>query len=307
MDTGDLVPEVTFVKGCYDLCDAGPGITMRQEAMAYKKKSYAEAVATPTEHRERPAIVTPKTKYTILLESTDPTSTGEDIIKEMKTSIDVVEMGIGIASMRATKYNKIVIACDTNQEREKLSEALKQNCSKLTASLPTMRNPMVRFIGITPDMTNEKVVEAVSKQNNNLTEAIPKQDFTLKPIRCTKGRTSATRNIIMETSPLVWSALINKKVKIGYLQILVVDQSPVYQCFKCSGYGHKANNCPNTINCGFCSEKHDTRNCPNRKNTPRCVNCCQKEETEIFHTAYSKDCPEWRKADRFARMSVRYC
>ena len=38
----------------------------------------------------------------------------------------------------------------------------------------------------------------------------------------------------------------------------------IQQCFKCKGFGHKAQNCTIKQKCVVCGEAHSHKNCPNR-------------------------------------------
>ena len=43
----------------------------------------------------------------------------------------------------------------------------------------------------------------------------------------------------------------------------------IQQCFKCQGFGHKAQNCTKKQKCIVCGEAHSHKDCPNRsKKTP---------------------------------------
>ena len=48
----------------------------------------------------------------------------------------------------------------------------------------------------------------------------------------------------------------------------------IQQCFKCQGFGHKAQNCTKKQKCVVCGEAHSHKDCPNKnKKTPKCANC----------------------------------
>ena len=48
----------------------------------------------------------------------------------------------------------------------------------------------------------------------------------------------------------------------------------IQQCFKCQGFGHKAQNCTKKQKCVVCGEAHSHKDCPNKnKKTPECANC----------------------------------
>ena len=47
--------------------------------------------------------------------------------------------------------------------------------------------------------------------------------------------------------------------------------SSIQQCFKCQGFGHKAQNCTTKQKCVVCGEAHSHKNCPNKDKKPQIV------------------------------------
>ena len=43
----------------------------------------------------------------------------------------------------------------------------------------------------------------------------------------------------------------------------------IQQCFKCQGFGHKAQNCTKKQKCVVCGEAHSHKNCPNKDKKPQ--------------------------------------
>ena len=70
----------------------------------------------------------------------------------------------------------------------------------------------------------------------------------------------------------------------------------VKQCFRCYNYGHIGTQCNASQTCGYCTERHETKNCRKKGMegfTPRCAVC-----KGAAHTAWSNACPERRKEMR---------
>lgn len=66
----------------------------------------------------------------------------------------------------------------------------------------------------------------------------------------------------------------------------------VKQCFRCYNYGHIGTQCNASQTCGYCTERHESKLCPQKGVegfTPRCVVC------KGTHTAWSNACPARRK------------
>ena len=63
----------------------------------------------------------------------------------------------------------------------------------------------------------------------------------------------------------------------------------IQQCFKCQGFGHKAQNCTKKQKCVVCGEAHSHKDCPNRnEKTPKFANCRGP------HVANYKGCPTYK-------------
>ena len=63
----------------------------------------------------------------------------------------------------------------------------------------------------------------------------------------------------------------------------------IQQCFKCQGFGHKAQNFTKKQKCVVCGEAHSHKDCPNKnKKTPKCANCRGP------HAANYRGCPAYK-------------
>lgn len=266
---------------------ASVAVPMRDQ-VPMRRATYADALAKP--------------RRAVVVESNDPRKSSEDIITDIKEGVDVVGMGIAVSGLRKGRNCRVVLTVDSDEDKTKMSSAIKGLNRGYTVTEPTPRLPLLKLLGVTNDIPNEKLVEAIRRQNRGaLGEA---EGESIRVLRRTKHRNGLLTNVVIEVSPRVWQTLRDQRVKLGYQVVLAVDQSPIRQCYKCLGFGHEARNCDQQQSCGYCAEGHDTRTCP-RRTEPRCINC--KEGPNGAHPAYSTQCPEWRKFDRLARSVVSYC
>lgn len=250
-----------------------------------------------------------RTTFPVMVESADPRHTSDDVLNEVKRTVDVVELGIGVSRVRKIRNQKVVVACDTGEGRALLQEALRKSGGKLTASPVAQRNPLLRLMEVAPDLSDRKLEEAVIKQNAGAISGTPQDGRSIKVIRRTRGRTDAVQNVIVEVSPALWQALQNRRIKLGYQSgVLAVDHSPLVQCYKCMGFGHMARECTKGACCGHCSGAHETRACGSRDAAPTCINCREAGlgGDAIAHPAYRSECPVWLRWDRLARAAVNY-
>ncbi|CAK1598312.1 unnamed protein product [Parnassius mnemosyne] len=258
-----------------------------------RRRTYAETASMP--------------RYAMILESVDPRLSSEDIISQVRKDVDPIALGVRVNKITKLKNQRIVINCDSQQDQQTLKTAIRDTCSKLTVSTPSIKKPQLRLIGVTTDLTDEKLVKAISSQNSKLTSDLTEEQKAVKVLRRTKGRIRELVNVILEATPQLWSKLRDQKLRIGYQIVSCIDQSPLTQCYRCLSFNHKAINCNNKLCCGYCSEEHDTRECTKQNTVPMCRNCKNSQRENTAHPAYSSQCPEWIKWDKIARSSVSYC
>ncbi|KAI5633251.1 hypothetical protein NE865_14061 [Phthorimaea operculella] len=247
--------------------------------------------------------------YPLIVESIDPRHTSDTVMATVKEKVSIVELGVGVHSMKKAKNQRVVLNCDSEEDRNVLQEAIKNKDPSLTIKRPITRNPLIRLIGVTKDLSDAMIEEAIIKQNARLFTDIPETDRRVKVQRRTKGRNDLMSNVILEVSPKMWSNLKDNRIRLGYQIVPAADQSPVQQCYKCMGFSHVAKHCTvEAPRCGFCSDSHDTRLCTKANGPPTCYNCTtDKSSRSTCHAAYSALCPVWQKWDRIARSAVSYC
>ncbi|XP_045541817.1 uncharacterized protein LOC123723284 [Papilio machaon] len=264
------------------------------------------------EHERSYAQVTrrapPVPRYNVLVESLDPRHTSDDIVQKLKASVNVVDRGIGVSAIRRSKNQRVIVSCESEVEQRSFSEALRQADETLSAKQLPNKPPLLKLIGLAKDLNDAQVVEALLKQNRSLIDNIPVEQRYIKILKRTKGRNDILTNVIMEVDPKMWRTLLDQRVRVGFQVLVARDQSPIIQCYKCLGYGHMARVCTGLLTCGYCSDHHDTRDCPRRDGPPQCNNCFRDGNTSApHHPAYSAECPLWQKWDRIARSRVNYC
>ncbi|CAG5006643.1 unnamed protein product [Parnassius apollo] len=132
--------------------------------------------------------VVSKPNFPIIVESIDPRNTSDDIMKQVKDGIDVVELVIGINHIKKAKNQKDLIGCESEGDRNILQDRLKHTTDNLTVYRPATRNPLLRLTGVVFDLSNGKIEEAIIKQNTTLLSDITAAEKQVKVIRRTKGK-----------------------------------------------------------------------------------------------------------------------
>lgn len=300
MAVEDLRREIKLAEGASDSVldmqksqKALPPSLVTSPGIGTLSASYKEALMRP--------------RYPVMVKSVDPQHSSSDVVQSLKEKVDVVQLGIGVSSLRMVRNQKVVINCDSEMDRNVLKEAIGKLSQKLTVSQPSVKLPLLRLMGVANDLSNAKLEEALITQNQKLLPVPMPEKVVVRVLRRSRVRNNARSNVVLEVSPSLWSSFRDRELRVGYQIVSAIDQSPVVQCYRCLAFGHIARDCKEGIRCGYCSEEHDTRECRNRNSAPRCVNCAQsKQASSVIHPAYAVECPEWQRWDRLSRNMTSY-
>lgn len=280
-----------------------PGTMRPQQPLSSTPVANSGVGTLGTSYKE--ALLRPR--YPIMVESADPLHSSSDVVQNLKEKVDVIQLGVGVSSLRKVRNQKVVINCDSERDRDALREAIQKSSGRLTVTQPVVKHPLLKLLGVANDLSNAKLEEAVFSQNRKLLPDPMPDDATVRVLRRARIGNNSRANVVLEVSPVLWNCLRDQELRIGYQTIQAVDQSPVVQCYRCLAFGHIARDCQEKVRCGYCSEEHDTRQCRNRNSAPRCVHCVQSNQVrDSGHPAYASECPEWRKWDRLARSITSY-
>lgn len=251
-----------------------------------------------------PGRLATRPRFGLRLASGVPGKTSQELIDLVKTEVDVATLGIAVNQVRKTKGQGVVVTCDSEDDREALSRAIRGSNTNILATPLKNRRPQIRLVGVANDLNDAQIPAALVNQNKKIIPEVDPGD--IKVLRRTRGRNSSLFNVVLEVAPRVWANLKGRSVHLGYQIVPALDQSPMVQCFNCMGFGHTARECRGDTTCGYCSSDHETRSCPNRNGGPVCCHCTRDGNTS-HHPAYSAECPNWQRWDRIARLSVSYC
>lgn len=218
-----------------------------------------------------------------------------DIVKEIKSKVDVANLSIGIKEIKANKKGTVVIKCNNEKNQTCLREEIKNKMNNDVKIVePTQYKYNMKVVGIHGDMiekTNEELISTIRKQNDIL-----KKEATIE----IKKRISLKNSwsLIIELDGVSHEQLLKQKiVYLGWQRCKVFDRVNVRRCFKCWGYGHTQATCQKDTACNHCAEKHDSRTCPNINKIKKCLNCVNQKikynlkDLNVNHEATDLKCP----------------
>jgi hypothetical protein len=123
----------------------------------------------------------------------------------------------------------------------------------------------------------------------------------VRPLMCKARNPEApTESIVIFTEHIEEAnACINDGIRMGRRILHVERYAPQYQikqCFRCQGYGHRAENCTKEAQCGKCAKNHETHECSQDNKTVSCTQC------QGSHMAWHYSCP--RRLKEVERLEI---
>lgn len=266
-----------------------------------KTQTYAQIAATAP---------TPRPNHTLIVSSTDPKKTGENIIESIRQALDT-KSGARVDRVRKARNQKVVLSCGTKEDLALVQNQVGAN-KGLKVEVAKTSNPLIRIKDVLAYHKDEEIVNQLRAQNKEIFVGIEKKDDVLRVRYRKRARNALECHPVLELSPVLYRKIIEAGVVyIGLQRRPVVDQTPLVQCARCLAYGHTKTVCREKADlCSYCGEAHSWEKCRQRQedSPPCCKNCIRAQTTTPkTHTAYSDDCPERQKWDAIARSRVSYC
>lgn len=266
--------------------------------------SYAQMAARP----KPPKLP----NHTLIISSTDPRSTSDRVMEQVRVALDFKNTGARVDRCRKAKNQKVVLSCATKEDLAVVKGKV-GSAKELQVSEPKSGNPMACVRDVLACHTDDEIVEMLKKQNKHLLQDVDMAEQTIKVRYRKRARNALECHPVLELSTETWKRLTEAgKVHVGIRRSRIEDQSPLVQCTKCLGYGHKRSVCREKAEaCCYCGGAHTGRDCPVRAKSgpPTCVNCvrARKQSSELAHVAFSVECQERQRWDFIARSRISYC
>lgn len=284
----------------------GDELAHLEEAKAKRRpnvQTYAQVAATTP---------TPRPNHTLIVSSTDPNQTGENVIETIRKVLDSQQTGARVDRVRKARNQKVVLSCGTSEDMALLKSQVGTN-KGLKVEVAKTTNPLIIIKDVLAYHKDEEIIAQLRAKNKEIFVGLEKKDDLLRVRYRKKARNVLECHPVLELSPVLYKKFIEAGVAyIGLQRRPVQDQSPLVQCARCLGYGHTKAVCREEADlCSFCGGTHSWEKCSRRQegSSPSCKNCirAQNMSTSQVHAAYSRDCPERQKWDAIARSRISYC
>lgn len=233
----------------------------------------------------------------------------EKIKEELRKKINPTELKISINSIKSTKNGNLLVKCQGKNDVDILKKVAEKKLNDYDIEVTKLKNPRFK---ITDYKINDKddlkaeIVEASIREQNHFIEPVDHIKITFFKL----NKKSETYTIYGDCSAKVFhKIMVNKKLCIGWQRYPVFEDISIPRCFKCQGFFHKNNECPNEVSCEYCSEKHAAKECP--KNQKRCINCLNANakfnlKHNVNHTANEKTCPSFEHQIKIMKSKIDY-
>lgn len=277
-----------------------PKTETKELTVSQAPKTYAQALK---EEEERP-----KPTLCLLVGTDNPIDTSEEVIAKIKKTINVRDTGLQISKFRKVKDQRVLIGSERKEDIDRIKETLENY--KFKVETKENKDPLIILRNVTASNTDEQILQAIEKQNNELLDAIPTEEYRIKFRHRRKARNPTENHIVLQVSPKVWRALTTAgRIYVDFQRVAVFDLSPLVQCSRCLSFGHGKKWCTESVDlCSHCAGPHMRTECPSllAGEEPTCRNCQQAKCHRTDHNAFDMHCPVRKKWDALARSSVAY-
>lgn len=280
---------------------------IEEQKGSLERMTYANVTAGNFEKKtpERNAL------HSIIVTSEEETDSGEVVLDKIREAIDAKEGWVKITRVRKAKDRKIIMSCDTKEEREKVKDRLEKAGKHLIVEDVKNKDPLVILKDVLLVNSDEKVMTAMRNQNRAIFQGLDESVDRIAIKYRRKARNPHTGHIVVSVSPKIWRRLVDAgAIHIDLQYVRVADQSPLVQCSRCLGYGHSKRLCKESIDlCSHCGGPHLKPECADwiAGVAPSCKNCSKAKTGRVEHNAFSHDCPIRKRWDTLARSAIAYC
>lgn len=153
-----------------------------------------------------------------------------------------------------------------------------------------MISPYVKVLAVPDDISDETIIEALTKSTSTGKNANLKS-LPIRKIYQSENVKTKSRSIVFQLHSKQWkTAIANGYLNVSWSRLRVVNSVPVQRCYRCQAFGHTAKHCgPKKIPCSYCAGEHDMKTCTSNNPTGKCTNCVKHNKD--FHTSFPTDHP----------------
>ena len=221
----------------------------------------------------------------------------EQAKSETLSSVKDSLKNIRVTSTEQIKNGGLAVKFPDKEELLRAKQELEKS-NGYSLSRPKTFLPKVTITNV--KITNEdEFITALQAKNKKIANLIQEGEVCEILFSKDERKRAYARMYVLKVSAKLRHALLedNGEVYIGMNKCKVFDRFPIFQCYNCQWFGHKAKDCTGKTVCGKCSQEHKTNECGT--NTPKCGNCVGNGvDGNKDHYAFDKSCTFIRNEKR---------
>lgn len=232
-------------------------------------------------------------KSTIIISGKSPETNISSIFKELQSITPDPQIKI---TKLQRKGNKIEIRTNSEDTKESLKNHLQAD--KLLQENSIIRDKQPQLTKIIFFNVPLKAKEEVFLESMGFLEDPDSIPYT-RVCAINLNRSNKTDNwVVLTTRKLAQKFLNGPSRFMGFRRIICKKYIRASRCHRCQSFYHKAQQCKNELFCAYCSEDHESVDCPRTK--CECINCKDANKNEnlncdIQHPAYDIACPFYQE------------
>lgn len=212
-----------------------------------------------------------------------------------------------VREMKSTNKGKIVIKCKDHESIEDMKKKLHTAIGdKYEINTPKEFKPMLKLVGLNEFENEENLLRNIRVQND-----LNESNF-IEIVKVSKIRRNNTEyyTVLIRTDSNTFKSMMKRgRINIMWDRVKCYEYVNPYRCFKCSKYGHKADECKDDFVCPKCSKGHKLEDC--NSDEMLCSNCTTmnnelKLNLDVKHCAWDQNCPVLIKRMQRMRNTIRY-
>lgn len=234
-----------------------------------------------------------------------PKVNAQDSIATKSAISEVVDPSkFPILNVRETKNGGLIIECKDKSVTDNFMKDVEQKLSaNYDVTIPSGRTPKVKVVGMSSELTADKIMEHLLAQNNDIFSG-----GSFKVVQTFKMKKSFGAKL--EVDGNVFKRLIDAgRVLIGWDSCVIHECFDLLRCYNCLSFHHTAKTCKSAKACIKCGLDHVSTNC--QAETESCVNCAKAVKAynlniNIGHNALSNSCMVYQRKLKEERSRVDY-
>ncbi|KAL0811622.1 hypothetical protein ABMA28_009992 [Loxostege sticticalis] len=127
--------------------------------------TYASAVATSP---RQPTVERKSALHSILIESKDESTTGDEVMKQVREAVNATDGWVTVERVRKTKDRKVILGCKTIEERNRVKERLQTAADRLRFGEMKNQDPMVILRDVLASHSDQEIKTALRNQNGTV-------------------------------------------------------------------------------------------------------------------------------------------